>query len=240
MRIPSRSTPKRQASGKARRVRGKAVAVVNRDNGFTLLEVMVALLLLAIIMTTSVSMLFVNLKGWESLTSHGDAILHEHLIQKRVASMVQHLVPLVWLDQNQRLLAIKGESRQLQFVSKSPQQYSAGGLFEYLLVEERTPQQGSSLVLYFAPMDPKASALTLPEKGSRRVLISDLEAVEFSYFGSKRDQKRADWHDNWETTSAHYPGLIGLKIRSGGDEGGIQESFFRIRQDYPVAVRRPQ
>ncbi|MBT2990564.1 MAG: hypothetical protein B6D72_03660 [gamma proteobacterium symbiont of Ctena orbiculata] len=237
MTIPRRSIPTQQASGETGVAHGKAAAVVRRSSGFTLLEVMVALLLLAIIMTTSVSMLFVNLKGWESLTSHGDAILHEHLIQKRVASMVQHIVPLVWRDQNQRLLAIKGEPSQLQFISKSPQQYSAGGLFEYLLVEERTPQQGSSLVLYFAPMDPKTSALTLPENGARRVLMSGLQAVEFSYFGNKRDQERADWHNSWEVNSAHYPALIGLRILPDDDEGGIRESFFRIHQDYPVVVR---
>ncbi|MES9991424.1 MAG: prepilin-type N-terminal cleavage/methylation domain-containing protein [Candidatus Thiodiazotropha sp.] len=210
------------------------------NGGFTLLEVMVALLLLAIIMTTSVSMLFVNLKGWDGLASHSDEILQEHLVQNRVTNMVQHLTPLVWRDPKQRLLAMRGESKQFQFISKSPQQYTPGGLFEYLLIEESSPQQGLSLVLYYAPMDPNASQLYLPENGSRRVLITGLEAVEFAYFGSKQERESVAWHNSWESNSAHYPDLIRLTLRSHGDEGATKESFFKIHRDYPVVVRREQ
>ncbi|MEW8460382.1 MAG: prepilin-type N-terminal cleavage/methylation domain-containing protein [Candidatus Thiodiazotropha endolucinida] len=210
----------------------------HRSGGFTLLEVMVAMLLLAVIMTTSVTMLFINLKGWESLTEHSDAVLEEHLIQKRITSMIQHLVPLVWRDQKQRVLALTGEARQLQFLSKAPQQHRAGGLFEYLLVQENAYEQGISLVLYFTPLDPNASQLTLPGNGSRRVLMSGLEEVEFSYFGSKQERETAGWFDSWEAGSTRYPDLIRLSLRYPGDEDGTQEHYFRIHQKYPMIVQR--
>ncbi|MEW8505135.1 MAG: prepilin-type N-terminal cleavage/methylation domain-containing protein [Candidatus Thiodiazotropha sp.] len=213
---------------------------IRHPGGFTLLEVMVALLLLAIIMTASVSMLFVNLKGWDGLNAHSDAVLHEHLIQKRVAAMIQQLIPLVWRDRNQRLLAMRGESGQFQFVSKSPQQYSSGGLFEYLLVEETSAQEGLSLVLYFTPLDPNATQLSLPENGGRRVLMQGLDALAFSYFGSKQDKEEVAWHDSWEANSARYPDLVRLTVHAGDDEGGTAESFFRIYRDYPVVVQSEQ
>ncbi|MEW8049735.1 MAG: prepilin-type N-terminal cleavage/methylation domain-containing protein [Candidatus Thiodiazotropha sp.] len=209
-----------------------------RSDGFTLLEVMVAMLLLAVIMTTSVTMLFVNLKGWEGLTEHSDASLQEHLVQKRVTSMIRHLVPLVWRDQEQRVLALSGDTQQLQFLSKAPRQHRAGGLFEYLLVAENTHDQGISLVLYFTPLDPNVSELTLPDGGTRRVLIRGLEAVDFSYFGSKQDRETAGWHKSWEAESARYPDLVRLSLRYAGDEDGIQERYFCIRQNYPTIVQR--
>ncbi|MFI0377395.1 MAG: type II secretion system protein J [Candidatus Thiodiazotropha sp.] len=236
--------PKRTVAAKLPRivvtvVGGDVNGADHRSGGFTLLEVMVAMLLLAIIMTTSVTMLFSNLKGWERLTEHSDAVLEEHLIQKRVTSMIQHLVPLVWRDRSQRSLALTGEARQLQFISKAPQQYRAGGLFEYLLVQENAYQQGISLVLYFTPFDPNASQLTLPGNGSRRVLMTGLEALEFSYFGSKQERETAGWFDSWEAGSARYPELIRLSLRYPDDEDGPQEHYYRVRQNYPMIVQRP-
>ena len=167
----------------ARTIGRKVNAVGRRSDGFTLLEVMVAMLLLAVIMTTSVTMLFINLKGWDKLIEHSDATLEEHLITTRVTSLIQHLVPLVWRDQKQRVLALSGDSRLFQFLSKAPQQYSDGGLFEYLLVQERAPEEGYSLVLYYTPLNPTATQMSLPENGTRRVLLTGLEEIEFAYWG---------------------------------------------------------
>ncbi|WP_316369356.1 prepilin-type N-terminal cleavage/methylation domain-containing protein [Candidatus Thiodiazotropha sp. CDECU1] len=216
----------------------KQTAIVHRSDGFTLLEVMVAMLLLAVIMTTSVSMLFINLKGWERLTEHSDAILEEHLITKRVRSMIQHLVPLVWRDQKQRVLALSGETQLLQFLSKAPQQHNAGGLFEYLLVQERAPEQGYSLVLYFSPLNPTATGLSLPENGARRVLLTGLEEIQFAYYGSKQERSNIGWHNSWEAVSVRYPELIRLTLRYPGDEGKTQESYFHIQQNNPAIVQR--
>jgi prepilin-type N-terminal cleavage/methylation domain-containing protein len=207
-------------------------------NGFTLLEVMVALVLLAVIMTTSVTLLFVNLKGWEGLTEHSDEIQQAHLIEKRVASLIEHLAPLVWRDQKQRQLALDGESQRFQFVSKAPQQYRAGGLFEYLLVQEVTDDLGLSLVLYFAPFDPNATHLTLPDNASRRVLLSDLQGVEFSYFGSKHNRETRVWRNDWGAASIRYPELIRLSLRYSTEKKRVRERYIRIHQDHPIVVQR--
>ncbi len=207
------------------------------NGGFTLLEVMVAMLLLAVIMTTSVTMLFLNIRGWEGLTEHSDATLQEHLIENRLASLIHHIMPLVWRDQGQRLLALDGDARQLHFLSKAPRRHSAGGLFEYLLVAESSPDQGSSLVLYYAPMDPKATQLNLPAEGQRRVLVSGLLDAQFSYFGNKQLRVQGAWHASWEPGSVRYPDLIRLSLNYPGEKAGNQESYFRIQQNHPVTVQ---
>ncbi|MES9971167.1 MAG: prepilin-type N-terminal cleavage/methylation domain-containing protein [Candidatus Thiodiazotropha sp.] len=213
-------------------------AAAQRSDGFTLLEVMVAMLLLAIIMTTSVTMLFTNLKGWERLTAHSDATLEGHLINNRVSSLIQHLAPLVWRDQKGRLLALNGEPRRLQFLSKAPRQHRDGGLFEYLLVQEPAAEEGYSLVLYFTPLIPTAEQLSLPENGKRRVLLRGLEEMQFAYYGKKREREAIGWHSSWEADSARYPELIRLRLAAQGDEGISQERYFRIQQNRPAVVQR--
>jgi general secretion pathway protein J len=209
-----------------------------RSNGFTLLEIMVAMLLLAVIMTTSVTMLFINLQGWERLTAHSDSNLEEHLITNRLASMIQHLVPLIWRDRTQRALALSGETQRLQFLSKAPQQHIDGGLFEYLLVQEYLPEQGYSLVLYFSPLDPTATEMSLPESGDRRVLLSGLEALEFTYYGRKQKLEQPAWYSSWEAESQRYPDLVRLTLHYPGAEEETRENFFRIQQNYPTTVQR--
>ncbi|MCU7890936.1 MAG: prepilin-type N-terminal cleavage/methylation domain-containing protein [Candidatus Thiodiazotropha sp. (ex Ustalcina ferruginea)] len=216
----------------------KCVSPHCREDGFTLLEVMVAMVLLAVIMTTSVSMLFLNIKGWEGLTESSDRILENHLILARVTTLVQHLTPLVWRNQRQqRGLAFSGNAQQLHFISPAPQQHAAGGLFEYLLTQESDPEQGMSLVLYYAPLHADSETLSLPESGSRRVMITGLDEVQFSFYGRKRDRTKPEWTDSWESESQLYPKLIRMTQRHRGEPALIQDRFIRIRHQSTLMVR---
>ncbi|MCU7932604.1 MAG: prepilin-type N-terminal cleavage/methylation domain-containing protein [Candidatus Thiodiazotropha sp. (ex Codakia rugifera)] len=217
----------------------KSLSPHSKEDGFTLLEVMVAMVLLAVIMTTSASMLFLNIKGWEGLTENSDRILENHLILARVTTMVQHLTPLVWKNQRQqRGLAFSGNAQQLHFISSAPQQHAAGGLFEYLLRQESDPEQeGMSLVLYYAPLHPDREEFSLPERGSRRVMITGLDEVQFSFFGNKRDRVKPEWTDSWESVSHLYPKLIRMTQRHGGEQAMIQDRFMRIRRQSTVMAR---
>jgi hypothetical protein len=111
-------------------------------------------------------------------------------------------------------------------------------MFEYLLVQEAAADEGSNLVLYFTPFDPNAAQLSLPENATRRVLISGLQGMEFSYFGNKQDRETRAWHKDWETASIRYPDLIRLSLRYTIEDDGVRERYIRIRQNYPMVVQR--
>ncbi|MCU7919545.1 MAG: prepilin-type N-terminal cleavage/methylation domain-containing protein [Candidatus Thiodiazotropha sp. (ex Epidulcina cf. delphinae)] len=210
----------------------------NRAGGFTLLEVMVAMLLLAVIVTASASMLFLNIKGWEGLTESSDRVLEEHLILARVTTLVQQLTPLVWRDRQRRVLAFAGRANQLHFIAPAPQQHTAGGLFEYLLTEERDAEHGMSLVLYYAPAHPDDETLSLPRRGHRRVMMSGLDGAGFSFYGRKRERAEREWTDSWEAESDRYPDLIRLTRFYGGDRTQARDHFIRIRRQSPLMTTR--
>ena len=208
-----------------------------RMAGFTLLEIMVAMLLLTIIITSSVSLLFLNVRGWDALMADSEEMLDQILISDRIGNALRTLAPLKLLDNGQQTLAFLGEPQRLHFISAAPQQYLPGGLFEYLLSVEGAGEDGASLVLYYAPYRPDATALTLPETGEKRTLIDQVGDLRFSYYGIKRIRETAAWSDTWEAAGDNYPQLI--KISLPAEDGTMlpQARFIRLLATHVETLR---
>lgn len=199
-----------------------------RSTGFTLLEIMVSMLLLTIILTASVSLLFLNVRGWDGLAADSERVLDEWLIKDRIGTVLATLEPLKLPTPEGRRLAFAGEPRHLHFVAPAPQQFNAGGFFEYLLAVEPDQKLGWSLVLYYLGFRPDTRELALPEGGHRRVLFEGLDDVEFAYFGSKRRGAPAEWTQRWENDLDGYPELVKIVRIKSGNRGGRDEQIVRL------------
>jgi general secretion pathway protein J len=191
--------------------------------GFTLLEIMVSMLLLTIIVTSSVSLLFLNIKGWDALTADSETKLEQMLINDRISAIIGNLSPLAWQTSEGIRLAFEGQMKRLHFVSKAPQQYPGGGLFEYLLQEEPDSNGRAALVLYHAPYLPDAKAFRLPEAGSRRVLFEDIEGIGFSYYGVERDGDQSEWLSQWANDLKRLPEFIALNLSPSSDRMTVEK-----------------
>lgn len=207
----------------------KRSPVMLHSGGFTLLEIMIAMLLLAVITTTSVSMLYINIKAWERVSKSSEEQMAEHLARSRIEQMIRTLLPFTWQQNRVHQLAFSGDAGYIQFIAPAPQQYHAGGLFEYRIVQERDSEQGLSLVLYYAPYYPNTKNFSLPEQGHRRILISGLASVDFSFYGKLQMRSEPEWTDQWPQTNALFPELIKISHRLQG-ENSPQQSVVRIRR----------
>jgi prepilin-type N-terminal cleavage/methylation domain-containing protein len=204
--------------------------LANSCGGFTLLEIMIALLLLAIITTTSVSMLFLNIKAWERVTENSDRQLAEQLTTARMEQIIRNIIPLIWQQQNRvNQIAFSGDARHVQFIAPALQQYQPGGLFEYRLVLEDDFEQGVSLVLYYLPYHPENSQFVLPQRGHKRILLSGVDRAEFSFFGLLPNQTEAEWSDFWGALNANYPELVKISFTHAG-MSAVNQRIVRIRR----------
>jgi general secretion pathway protein J len=199
--------------------------------GFTLLEIMVAMLLLAVIVTASVSLLFINIRGWDALVSDSERVLDETLIDNRITASLRHLSPLLWRTEGSRRLAFSGEVNQLHFISRAPLQYRRGGLFEYLLSQEIDNENRLGLVLYYAPYHPDRSEFVLPGAGERRLLFADTGGVTFSYFGLKDPTGKRDWWESWEDNLNGYPEMVKIEFHGTAGEEDASTRFVRLLVD---------
>ncbi len=203
----------------------------SRAAGFTLLEMMVAMLLLAVIVTASVSLLFINIRGWDALVRDSEQSLDGILIRDRLVSTLRQLTPLVWRTAGEQRLAFSGESDRLHFISSAPQQFRQGGYFEYLLVQELDSANQWNLVLYYAPYRPDQTEFRLPEGGERRRLFTDTGGVAFSYLGVKRKGGKPEWWEIWEDNLDTFPTLVRIQFAGSADDATATTEFVRLLVD---------
>ncbi|MET0065264.1 MAG: prepilin-type N-terminal cleavage/methylation domain-containing protein [Candidatus Thiodiazotropha sp.] len=196
--------------------------------GFTLLEILIALLILATIASSAISMLFLNLKGWDRLTEQSDRQVTQQRVMTRMERIISQLTPLSWQSVKGRQLAFIGEPDLLQFIAPAPQPYAAGGLFEYRFSVERDSLQGARVVLTYRPYQPQDSAFTLPDQGVQRVLLSGLGDLQFQYFGTPQGSRQADWNALWPAATRNYPQLIGIQETAA--DGAIHQRYIALRQ----------
>ena len=198
--------------------KGNSAAIrAGRSAGFTLLEIMVAMLLLTVIVTSSVSLLFTNIRSWDGLVNDSEAALTESLIHDRLTHLLSHVSPMVWKSGGERNLAFAGERDRVHFISRAPQQFRSGELFEYLLAQEYDADNQANLVLYYAPYYPGQLEFRLPEKGTRRTLITDTGGITLSYLGQQEAGRQADWWERWESGATDLPLMVRLDMASAGD-----------------------
>jgi len=184
----------------------------HREAGFTLLEIMVAMVVLAMIMTTAFGALRLGERSWEA----GLARSSETETMRTVAGVLQRqfrqILPLSWTEKTQTTIAFSGTREQLRFIAPAPQHHGATGLFEYTLVVEEL-DHNSRLVLYFRLHDPDISGFAPDGSDRQRVLLVDeLKMASFDYYGSPFAGDEPQWHSQWSDDAEAFPQLLRARL----------------------------
>jgi general secretion pathway protein J len=194
--------------------------VVNRgrddgESGFTLLELLIALVLLAVIAAVLVAavgsarqaLVAVDRRGAQAAVPAVQGVLRR-LIREARPGPQSPLPP----EANR---AFVGEPDRLSFVSSFVPQGQYGGLRRYDIFLDPAGAGSSQLVidqrLRLAPTMP------MPLGETRTVLIDDVESLRVRYFGALEQDGAPTWHDSWRHP-AGLPLLVSVDITfSRGD-----------------------
>jgi general secretion pathway protein J len=179
------------------------------DRGFTLLELTVALLLLALMSSVLYGTLSLSATSWdrgEARTAQvGDMRVTEEFLRQALVSQLplrMHKVP----DQP---LYFQGKSDSLAFAAALPGRVGGG---TYYLRLALTPA-GEASQLTLARVIPDYGATTLPEfTGAEQSILADrISELHFAYFGRDPDSNDANnptWRDHWDD-----PQILPMLIR---------------------------
>jgi len=182
------------------------------EAGFTLLEVLVAMVILSLIMTTAFGALRMGERSWEA----GLARAGETETLRTVSRVLQHqfkqILPLFWIEDAQITIAFSGAREQLRFIAPAPLHHGSTGLFEYSLVVEADADT-SRLVLYYRLHDPDISGFQPDNSDKQRVLLVDkLNTASFDYYGSPVAEDPPQWHSHWNSDAETYPQLVRARL----------------------------
>lgn len=188
-----------------------------RARGFTLIEMVVALVLLGTMMVLLYDGLTFALRSWDAGDANGrrtaDRRVGENFLRREVAGVF----PMRWKDPTQLRYAFDGKRQVMRFVSSRPAGAAQGGLaLAGVSVEEDPKVPGNhNLVMRRALADPDAADFSALDSATPSILVADVESVEFSYFGAENDFTDPQWSNEW-IYPARMPVMIRLAVKGPG------------------------
>ena len=224
-----RPTSRRISAEKAVLAVGYPAASVSRATktagGFTLLEALVALVIMAVIMTTAFGALRMSGRGWEAGVARASDNETYRAVAHLLRRQVSQAIAMSWPEGTEKRVAFEGTPERLRFLAPAPQQYTQAGLFEYGLTVQREGLD-QELVLSYIPFNPDAEAFKTPARHQQVVLVKGLEDVSFEYFGSPAastgvrgatSNEPPRWYRSWDEKAPNLPTLI--RVRLSANEG---------------------
>jgi general secretion pathway protein J len=179
-------------------------SAVGFQDGFTLLEVLVGMTLLAFLSVALFQAFDIGAKSWakaEGATSGADQIMAG---EKLLADALDRSYPLVIQADATRLdIAFDGHPNELEFLA--PDDSRPGMLLQMrLAVEQRKGRK--ALVLFTKPELDRSSG----SGWKRLLLLSDISELQLAYFGASGEQS-PNWHSDWSNAPV-LPRLVRVRI----------------------------
>jgi general secretion pathway protein J len=212
-----------------------------RNRGFTLVELVLAMALLAVMMLLLYSGLSFALRSWDAGEAGGRQTADRRIGENFLRRELTELFPMRWKDPMTLKFAFEGDARRLRFVSSRPAGISQGGLsLVGLAVEPTAPGRPGDLVMRRAMPDDDAKDFRPLDAAEAKVLIAGVDEVKFEYFGAENDFTQPQWTDKWGY-EARIPEMIRVRIKTAdarpipemivkihlGEEAGCLENVFQ-------------
>lgn len=183
-----------------------------RQEGFTLLELVVAITLMGLVLVVLYSGLRLGLNGWDSGERRAEAANRLRSVEEFLRRQLAQSMTLYEThgDRLERLVVFAGRSEGIEFVTPMPGRLGLGGLYRM-----RIGRADDRLYLRWRPYVPSD-----PAAGEERetILLEGVSAVEWAYFGPERDndQEPPRWRADWASVERR-PLLVRLNLTLRGE-----------------------
>lgn len=168
------------------------------EAGFTLVELLVALTLLGLLSVMIFGGLRFGTQSWNAViatSADRDRIAQvQSFLRARLHSASDAGRARARRDPGD--VRVFGDAQALTFIGPWLGAVGAGGLYQFAL--ERSPHIDDELLLRWRPATPVQGSLSdETDRSGHRVLLTGLEELSISYFGSVDDRAPMEWHDAW-------------------------------------------
>jgi general secretion pathway protein J len=165
-------------------------------NGFTLIEVLIAMTLLSLMVVLLFSSLTIGAKSWEQGEKKIADVNEIAVVQQFFNRHLAHATPQ-WNDfdpEKDRVFSFQGKKQSLQFVAAFPASAERNGLqlFE-LALKKKNKQRFIDVTL--TPFFPLSEGEEWFEDSVE--LVRNVERLEFSYFGLNDETGELAWQNEW-------------------------------------------
>lgn len=194
------------------------------EAGFTLLELLAALTVLAVLMAMMFGGLRFGARVWESgdqgLRGLAELQTAAGFIRRQIAQAVPAEAAMTVTPgaggEEVAVAAFRGTERAFRLVGPSPSQFLPGGLYEMVFGIADAGAGPRDLSVWFRPLGRSEQArrvdIGADWQTRQAVLIQDIADVRVSYFGRGEDiDEEPRWHDRWERMPLP-PALVSVRV----------------------------
>jgi general secretion pathway protein J len=186
-----------------------------RQTGFTLIELVIAMTLMGLTLVALYSGLRLGLNSWDSGEQRAEAVNHLRAAQEFLRrQLAQSMTVYQTNDQQEQTVVFVGGPDRIEFIAPMLTHLDQGGLYRI-----RVETGDGRLWLRW-----RKYVRADPEAGEQQetVLLNKVSAVEWAYFGSEPDdptgqkpQNPPSWRSEW-TIAGQRPLLVRLNLNLGG------------------------
>lgn len=194
----------------------------NRQAGFTLLEVLVAMALLGFLSTMLLGGVQLATRIMESSRRHSDAATTLPAAYDFLRTQIAQALPIARenLPPGQPVVDFEGTPTSLRIVTLAPSHLPPAAMadtaYQSLLLERDSSVSPNSVVIAWQPY--WQGKRNVQQAAARRsVLFEAITAMEISYFGSPDGGQLATWHREWKNRT-NLPRLVQIRLSREGKE----------------------
>lgn len=192
----------------------------HREAGFTLVEVLVSLVLLALLLSLVPATFRMARQSWQAevqLERSAALSTATDTLRRMLASALP--LPAPRAAGQSSALVFDGQSESIAFVAPAPSGLETGGIQVFTLSSKsRDRSAGRHLVLTvsaYSPGDRDALGIRERSGSSETVLAEDIGMLRLRYFGPSVDGGEPLWHDSWVQRTS-LPLLIDIRFSLSG------------------------
>lgn len=184
-------------------------------DGFTLLELLVALTLLAVVLTFAFGGLRFGAKAWESGDRRIERLSEFQVAHRVVTRILSQAFPIVLRNDGGLRYAFEGTAAGVSFVAFMPHYPDVAGPYIIKLEIVKT-DQGNELRLKRAPFTPSVHDLTLSKSDEDEPIFETPYRMTFSYFDAGEGTGDGAWVERWDH-DARMPTKVRLRVFTPDD-----------------------
>lgn len=184
-----------------------------RENGFILVEALVALILLSIMLVLFGSALQLGQRVVEAGRTR-DQLAAVAAGVDAMSRMLAGAMPVLdRTNEEEPVVLFEGQPNRIAFVTISEGETHTGGLVAAVIRFNAAAGANSGAVDVGTALIPVGDRLSLAtEVSGQEILIRRVRDLEFSYFGAQAKGQPATWHNAW-TGATLLPQLVSLRAR---------------------------